>query len=80
MGFYLILSKGKEIKRDKDGYPYSWKNGEQIAEFRSAAEFKMYVHKNIKKLKTAVAFSGGASLLAGANGFITDELKKVGLL
>lgn len=80
MSFYLTIQKAKNIKRDEDGFPYSWTSGKQIAEFRDAEKFMDYVRANIKTFKSAVAFTGSASLLTSANGFITNELKKAGLL
>jgi hypothetical protein len=78
--FYLELHKAKDIVRDEDGRPYSWRKGVEIETFRKPADFLDYVQAHGKELKNVVAFTGSSTLLNTANSIIADQAKKAGVL
>jgi hypothetical protein len=80
MPVYVELHKATEIERDLDGVPWTYKFKELIGKFNNPDNFVAYVKENIKDLVDAVAFSGSASTIVGANTLLGQELKKAGLL
>lgn len=76
----IILTKAKNILRNKEGVPYSWQGTDEIAEFYSIEDFKKYVDKNKDKLKDCVAFSGSASAVTICNNYLAKALKQTKLI
>lgn len=81
---YIILQQASDIKRGKDsGIPWTWKSGKEIKRFTHGdvfGAFCRYVDENVRDLKDAVAFTGSASLITQANGYLTMKLREAGLL
>lgn len=78
----IMLERAKDIQRYEDtGVPYSWRGtGVQIARFHTWPAFSDYIHRQRRRLKTAVAYSGSAHVTHQANTLLAQELKRSGIL
>jgi len=78
----LALERAVDIQRYSDtGLPFSWRGtGTIIKKFYSWEQYEDYIHRQRRRLKTAVAFSGSASTINRANVLLARELKKEGIL
>lgn len=79
MSFYIELRKAKNILRYADGTPYSWVVGEIVEKFDDPVIFDIYVEQHIGELVNVTAVSGSASMMARANAYLLENLKKAGL-
>lgn len=82
MSLKIVLERATDIQRYSDtGVPFAWRStGQQIATFRTWESFEDYIHRQRRRLKTAVAFSGSASTLHQANTLLARKLKETGIL
>lgn len=79
---YTEIREAENIKRDEDGYPYSFglKRDGEVIPFATKEEYQSYVDKNYRSLKSRIAFSPGATSLTGANWYLATKLKEKGVL